>query len=93
MSPKTPYFENEDQERDFWATHSATDYQEDWEPIGEEIEIVIPRPEEELIGLSIYSKYLEAIKEIARRQGIPYQTLIQKWLVERLLQEAPELVR
>ncbi len=89
--PKTPYFENEDQEREFWATHSATDYQEDWEPLEEEVEVAIPRAGEELVEVSI--KYLEVIKEVAARQGVPYRALIHKWLEERLAKEAPELMR
>ncbi|HID64112.1 MAG TPA: hypothetical protein EYP49_15445 [Anaerolineae bacterium] len=89
--PKTPYFESEGQEREFWASHSATDYQEDWEPLGEEIEMVKPRPEEEVVGLSLYTEYLKVIKQIAERQGVSPQTLMQRWLVERLAQEVPEL--
>jgi len=36
--------------------------------------------------------FLEAIQTVAERQGIPYQALVQRWLMEKLSQEAPDLV-
>ena len=43
------------------------------------------------VGLRIRADYLDALKQVAARKGIPYQTLIQMWLVEKLRQEAPDL--
>jgi predicted DNA binding CopG/RHH family protein len=40
----------------------------------------------------VRADYLEAIKAAAERKGIPYQTLVQMWLAEKLRQEAPDLL-
>jgi len=44
------------------------------------------------VGLRLRVDHLEAIKKVAEHKGIPYQTLIQMWLVEKLRQEAPDLL-
>jgi predicted DNA binding CopG/RHH family protein len=36
--------------------------------------------------------FLEAIETLVERRGVPYQLLIQRWLREKLVQEAPELL-
>lgn len=36
--------------------------------------------------------FLEAIETLVERRGVPYQLLIQRWLCEKLVQEAPELL-
>jgi predicted DNA binding CopG/RHH family protein len=38
------------------------------------------------------SDYLVAIQQLAERQGVPYQMLVQRWLLEKLSQEAPDLI-
>ncbi len=49
-------------------------------------------PAKKPVGLRLRPDYLQAIKHAAERKGIPYQTLIQMWLVEKLRQEAPDLL-
>jgi len=63
------------------------------EEVAEEIRVVRSHPAKKPIGLRLRSDYLKAIKQVAERKGIPYQTLIQMWLVEKLRQEAPELLQ
>lgn len=50
------------------------------------------RPRKKPVGLRLRPDYLDAIKRVADRRGIPYQTLIQMWLAEKLRQEAPDLM-
>jgi predicted DNA binding CopG/RHH family protein len=45
------------------------------------------------MGLPLRADQLEAIKKVARRKGIPFEALIRSWLLEKLRQEAPELLR
>jgi len=40
--------------------------------------------------LDLNRKDLDAIKRVAKTRGIPYKTLIQNWLIEKLRQETPE---
>jgi predicted DNA binding CopG/RHH family protein len=49
----------------------------------EEIEIAIP-PKKVPLTIRIYPALLERIKRIARKQGMPYQTLVNQWLAERV---------
>lgn len=50
------------------------------------------RPAKKPVGLRLRTDYSEATKEIGERMGIPYRTLIQMWLVEKLRQEARDLL-
>ena len=43
-----------------------------------------PRPARRLVTIQLYSGLLDEIKLIAATEGIPYQALIQRWLVEKL---------
>lgn len=87
-----PPFADERQAAEWFATHDTEPYMDEMEEVQELIPIVRSRPAKKPIGLRIRSDYLEAVKRVAERKGIPYQTLIQMWLVEKLRQEAPELL-
>lgn len=91
--PKLPPFASEQEAAEWFATHDTTPYMDDLEEVTEKIRVVRSRPVKKPVGLRLRSDYLEAIKQVAERKGIPYQTLIQMWLVEKLRQEAPELLQ
>jgi len=80
---KAPNFRTEDAERQYWATHSAAEFIDALPAV--EIEIVAPRRRRERIALS--ADALRAIKTIARHRKMPYQRLMQTWLLERLQTE------
>ncbi len=44
------------------------------------------------VDVRLRTDYLEAIQQVAERQGVPYQMLVQRWLMEKLNQEAPDLI-
>ena len=44
------------------------------------------------VDVRLRTDYLEAIQQVAERQGVPYQMLVQRWLMEKLSQEAPDLI-
>ena len=44
------------------------------------------------VDVRMRSDHFDAIQQVAERQGIPYQILVQRWLLEKLSQEAPDLV-
>jgi predicted DNA binding CopG/RHH family protein len=90
---KVPAFADEREAADWFASHDTAPYMAELEEMKEQIPVVRSRPTKKPVGLRIRSDYLEAVKRVAERKGIPYQTLIQMWLVEKLRQEAPELLQ
>lgn len=91
--PKLPPFASEQEAAEWFATHDTAPYMDELDEVTEKIRVVRSRPAKKPVGLRLRSDYLEAIKQVAERKGIPYQTLIQMWLVEKLRQEAPELLQ
>jgi len=80
-----PKFKNEDEERDFWATHDATDYFDMENPI--ELDLSKLKPTTESISLRLPSYLLGRIKEIANFRDVPYQSLMKIFLAERVEKE------
>ena len=91
--PELPTFATEQEAADWFATHDTAPYMNELAEVQEPIPVVRSRPVKKPVGLRLRSDYLLAIKQVAERKGSPYQTLIQMWLVERLRQEAPELLQ
>jgi predicted DNA binding CopG/RHH family protein len=90
--PQLPRFASEQEAADWFATHDTAPYMDELEEVAEPMRVIRSRPKKRPISLRLRSDYLEIIKQVAEREGIPYQTLIQMWLVERLRQEAPDLL-
>lgn len=80
-----PKFKNEDEERDFWATHDATDYFDTSKPV--ELDLSKLRPTTESISLRLPAYLLMRIKEIANSRDVPYQSLMKIFLAERVEKE------
>lgn len=91
--PELPSFADDQEAADWFAAHDTEPYMEGLEEVRERIPVAPSQPKKKPIGLRIRGDYLEALKQVAARKGIPYQTLIQMWLVEKLRQEAPELLK
>lgn len=77
-----PQFDSEEEEAEYWANHSTAPYWDKMEP--EEFQVAVERPRKKLISIRLDSDCLERIKVVANRKGIPYQTLIQMWLKEKI---------
>ena len=80
-----PTFKNEDDERDFWATHDLTDYFD----MSKAEEVIFPnlRPTTESISLRLPEWLLARIKELANKRDVPYQSLMKIFLADRVKQE------
>ena len=89
---KIPKFENDKQAADWFSKHSTASIMGHLEQVQEEIPVRRTRPLKKPVGLRLRPEYLDAIKQTAERKGIPYQSLIQMWLVDKLRQEAPDLM-
>jgi len=65
---------------EFWATHSASDFEDELE----EIEIHVNAPIKEQVTFRLDGKDIQAIKRMAEKKGIGHTTLIRMWVKEKL---------
>ncbi len=82
MPKQIPKFENEDEEREFWATHDSAEYL-DWKQAQR---AVFPKlkPSTKTISLRMPESMLNEIRVLANKRDIPYQSLIKVFLRERI---------
>jgi predicted DNA binding CopG/RHH family protein len=80
-----PVFSNEDEERRFWAKRDASDYF-DW---GKATQPTLPdlKPSTMSISIRLPVAMLEALKVLANKQDVPYQSLMKLYLAERIGRE------
>ena len=79
---KVPNFKTEDDERDFWATHDATDYLD----FSQAEEVVFPnmKPSTRAISLRLPVALIDRLKMLANKQDVPYQSLLKVLLAEKV---------
>ncbi|WP_374686246.1 CopG family antitoxin [Promineifilum sp.] len=87
-----PEFENEDDLAAWIESHDTSEYMDQMIEATDEIEVLRTRFSTKPLDVRLRTEYLEAIEELAERRGLPYQALVQRWLLERLTQEAPDLM-
>ena len=82
---RIPKFKNEDQEREFWATHSALDYLD----ISTARRVTFPnlKPSVKTISIRLPEMMLEELKLLANKRDVPYQSLLKMFLAERIQKE------
>ena len=88
MKRELPTFSSDEELAEWIETHDLSEYMDSLEVVTEEIKV--QRTPRESVGLDLNPKDLDAIKRVAKTKGIPYKTLIQNWLTEKLRQEAPD---
>lgn len=78
-----PYFANEDEEREFWATHDSVDYV-DWSKAI--INPVFPnlKPSTKVITIRVPEGLLYDLKSLANQRDVPYQSLVKIMLDEKV---------
>ena len=81
---KIPKYANEQEEAEFWAAHDSTEFLNDTEAV--DVTFVDSRPPKKQIALRLDGATIDALKAVASRKGIGYQTLIRLWVNERLEQ-------
>ena len=82
---KIPEFANEDEEREFWATHDAAEYL-DWRK-AKQVRFPNLKPSTKAISIRLSEGMLEELKVLAHERDVPYQSLIKIFLRERLDEE------
>lgn len=82
---KMPKFKNEDEEFEFWSTHDLTNYVE----ISKGKRAIFPglKPTEKTTSLRLPVYLMEELKMLANKIGIPQQSLMKVYLLERVKQE------
>jgi predicted DNA binding CopG/RHH family protein len=82
---RIPKFKDEDQEREFWATHSALDYLD----ISRTRRVTFPnlKPSVKTISIRLPEMMLEELKLLANKRDVPYQSLLKMFLAERIQKE------
>lgn len=82
MLKPIPEFANEEEEREFWATHDSSEYL-DW---GQAEKVVLPKlkPSTRTISLRMSESMLNELKLLANKMDVPYQSLIKVYLRERI---------
>jgi predicted DNA binding CopG/RHH family protein len=88
---KVPTFQDEDEERTFWATHDSADYL-NWD-VAEEIVLPKLKPTTQTISLRLSRMMLDELRAMANKRDISYQALIKVFLKERIDQELQQNVR
>ncbi len=75
-----PKFKSEDEERDFWATHSSVDYV-NWSKAKR---VVFPnlKPSNKTITLRLPESLLNTIKQEANKRDLPYQSYLKSRLFD-----------
>ena len=84
---KVPDFQNEDEEREFWSTHSTTDYV-DWSKAYRPTE-PFPnlKPSNHLLVFNIPEDEVENFDSLAKKYHITKDALVQRFVVEGLRRE------
>ena len=80
-----PEFKNEDEEREFWKTHSPHEYIKS----GKARKAVFKnlKPSLKSISIRLPEGMLAEIKSLANKQDVPYQSLIKIYLSRQIEQE------
>lgn len=82
---KVPTFKTEDEEREFWAAHDSTDFI-DWTKAKR---TVFPnlKPSTKTISLRLPESIIAALKVMANKRDVPYQSLLKVFLAEKVEEE------
>jgi predicted DNA binding CopG/RHH family protein len=80
-----PKFKSEEEEREFWASHDATDFID----FSEAKQTLMPnlRPTMKKISIRLPESLLESIKVLAHKRDVPYQSLMKILLAEGIERE------
>jgi predicted DNA binding CopG/RHH family protein len=85
MKKQVPAFKNEDEERAFWATRDSTEFVE-WSKARR---AVFPnlKPSTRTISLRLPESIIAALKLLANKRDVPYQSLLKVFLAEKVEEE------
>ena len=82
---QVPAFKNEDEARAFWATHDSTEFV-NWSQAKRAIFPSL-KPSTKTISLRLPESIIAALKVLANKRDVPYQSLLQVFLAEKIEEE------
>ena len=85
VKAKAPIFKDEDQEREFWATHSPLDYFDSSKPLKGSFPNL--RPSVKSISVRLPEDLLMELKNLANKRDVPYQSLLKVFLAKQVALE------
>jgi len=82
---KMPKFKNEEEEREFWSDHDATDYVD----FSDAREALFPdlKPTTRTISVRLPETLIDKLKTLANKRDVPYQSLLKVLLAEKVEEE------
>lgn len=85
MKKKIPTFASEEEEREFWSHHDATDFID----FSEAQPTLMPnlRPTLKTVSIRLPESLLESIRVLAHKRDVPYRSLIKMLLAEGVERE------
>jgi predicted DNA binding CopG/RHH family protein len=90
--PKLPDFKTDEELITWFDSHDTAPYMAEMEEAEETFSVIRTVFPTSPLDVRLRTDFLAAIQKLALRRGIPYQLLIQTWLLEKLNQEAPDLL-
>ncbi len=87
VKSKIAQFKNEEAEFDFWSEHDSTAFFAETQEVIEPLEMVKPKRKKQRITMMLDAQLKTQLQKLADEKGLPYQTLIQLWLKERVRKE------
>ena len=82
---QVPTFKHEDEERKFRATHNSTEFV-DWSKAKRAIFPNL-KPSTKTISLRLPESIIAALKLLANKRDVPYQSLLKVFLAEKVEEE------
>lgn len=85
MKKSIPKFKNEEAEREFWANHDSVDFIA-W---SQAKRTAFPnlKPSTKTISLRLPESIIAALKVLANKRDVPYQSLLKVFLAEKVEDE------
>jgi predicted DNA binding CopG/RHH family protein len=92
LKNKLPEFKDEGELAAWVESHDISSFMDELDEVTDQVDIVPTRFSTKALDVRLRTEHMEAIEELAQRRGLPYQALVQQWLLEKLTQEAPDLI-
>ena len=87
---KIPDFESDEETAVWFDSHDTAVYMDSMEEASPPNVVRTTFPTKS-IDVRLRTDYIEAIQKVAEQHQVPYQMLVQRWLMEKLDQEVPAL--
>jgi predicted DNA binding CopG/RHH family protein len=82
---RIPKFKSEDEEREFWATHSPLDFFD--KSIFKRVTFPNLKPSVKTISIRLPEMMIEQLKLLANMRNVPYKSLLKMFLGDRIEKE------